>query len=374
MNPTKKILKKYLTIIFSIVFFGQCQNASNGELEQTNQSIPVNQATQALKEKTKIKTTPVLQKTFLLQTFATGTLIATQQTEIQSKTTGSLEKLIAQEGKYFKKGSPLAELDKTTLHLELERANLQLEEAIFNKNDHLVLQGGQWAIDSSVNVEVLKNIYIQSGLNKANHAVKQLDYQLSQTTIYAPFDGLVADLEVKPFQQIGTNTTICRLINPNSFVAEFQLLEKEALAIEIGQKVQVSPLSAPDLTLTGTIKLLNPVVNEQGLVRVQAEISENQLRQKRGKIWEGMKLKIVIEKAIRNQLVIPKSALVLRSGRAVVFVFDETEKLAKWKYVTVAYENDSEIAITEGLEVGQLAITEGNLNLDHDAEVLILNE
>jgi hypothetical protein len=120
-------------------------------------------------------------------------------------------------------------------------------------------------------------------------------------------------------------------------VAEFQLLEKEALAIEIGQKVQVSPLSAPDLTLTGTIKLLNPVVNEQGLVRVQAEISENQLRQKRGKIWEGMKLKIVIEKAIRNQLVIPKSALVLRSGRAVVFVYDETEKIAKWKYVTVAY-------------------------------------
>jgi hypothetical protein len=55
-------------------------------------------------------------------------------------------------------------------------------------------------------------------------------------------------------------------------------------------------------------------------------------------------------------------------------VYDETEKLAKWKYVTVAYENDSEIAITEGLEVGQLAIIEGNLNLDHDAEVLILNE
>ena len=64
----------------------------------------------------------------------------------------------------------------------------------------------------------------------------------------------------------------------------------------------------------------------------------------------------------------------MRSGREVVFIYDEQEELAKWKYVTVAHENDTEIAIIEGLEAGQLAIIEGNLNLDHDAEVLILNE
>jgi len=43
-------------------------------------------------------------------------------------------------------------------------------------------------------------------------------------------------------------------------------------------------------------------------------------------------------------------------------------------YVTVAHENDEQIAVSEGLEPGALVIYEGNLNLEHDAQVRVAEE
>jgi hypothetical protein len=37
--------------------------------------------------------------------------------------------------------------------------------------------------------------------------------------------------------------------------------------------------------------------------------------------------------------------------------------------VTIAHENDTEIALSEGIKAGDVVIVEGNLNLGHDARV-----
>jgi len=83
---------------------------------------------------------------------------------------------------------------------------------------------------------------------------------------------------------------------------------------------------------------------------------------------------VVLEQAVPGLIVVPKSALVLRSGRPVVFTYAPEEGLPKWNYVTVAHENDEQIAVSEGLEPGMLVIFEGNLNLEHDAQVRVAEE
>ncbi len=318
-----------------------------------------------------VRVKPVAVKDFAVQVFSSGKLTATRQTDIQAQIAGSLQELLVWEGQHFKKGAALAVLDSTALMLDLEKARLQLKEAIYNKDDQLVMQGGTWGVDTSVNAETFDNILIRSGLSNTRHAIKRLKYQLSQTVIRAPFDGIVADVAVKPFQQLTAKTTICRLIAPESFVTAFQLLEKDAMDISIGQQVIVSPVANPGLQLKAQISRVNPVVSSNGLVRIQAKISVQDIQTHEDILWEGTKVNVVIEKRIPGQLVVPKSAVVVRSGREVVFVYDQTEKRAKWKYVSLAHENESEVAITEGLQPGELAITEGNLNLDHDTEVIL---
>jgi membrane fusion protein, multidrug efflux system len=71
-------------------------------------------------------------------------------------------------------------------------------------------------------------------------------------------------------------------------------------------------------------------------------------------------------------LVVPKEAVVERSGRKVVFCYEaesDTLGLAKWHYVTVLHENQQQLAIGEGLKAGEKVIVEGNMNLGHDARI-----
>ena len=324
---------------------------------------------QATRDRYKIAHTPARLATFHLRTHATATLLAVTRAEVKTTQSGQILSLPIREGSYVQAGALLAQLDPAAIQLRLEQAHLTLEEAKFNKNDLLVMQGGRWGVDSSVNETTLLSIHQQSGYKKALHAIKQLEYELTQTVISAPFTGMVAEVKARRYQHLSSGEILCTLIDPLSFEAVFQLLEKEAVQVKPGQKGKVYPPTDPALELRATVSTVNPVVDEHGLVRFHAAIHKDDLLRHRSCLLEGMNLRVVIEKNIPQQLVVPKSAVVLRSGRPVVFTYDAASGLAKWNYVAIAYENDSEAAISEGLKPGDLVIYEGNLNLDHDAEV-----
>ncbi len=69
-------------------------------------------------------------------------------------------------------------------------------------------------------------------------------------------------------------------------------------------------------------------------------------------------------------LVIPKSAVVLRSGRQVVFTLDGDK--AMWHYVTTGLENLDQYTVTDGLAPGMTVITSGNINLAHETPVKVV--
>ena len=310
-----------------------------------------------------VKTIPSKPISFPLQTQTSGLLQAQRQTEIKTRTSGRLLSLPIQEGQYLQAHTLIAQLDNEALKIQMTERQLELEKALYEKNDLLMLGGGTSGIDTSVSKGALENILIQSGYTRAQHNIKKVEYELRQKQIYAPFAGIVADLQLKQHQEVNAGEILCRLIDPNSFEVEFNLLEKEALRIKKGQVVKVSPIALPNKIMSAKVTTINPVVNEQGLVTFRAKVNGA------SQLYEGMNMRVSIEISIPNQLVIPKEAVVLRSGRQVVFVYDEASGLAKWHYVTVAYENETSVAISEGLETGDLVIYEGNANLAHDAEV-----
>jgi len=82
-----------------------------------------------------------------------------------------------------------------------------------------------------------------------------------------------------------------------------------------------------------------------------------------------MNIKVVIEDMKPDQLFVPKSAIVLHSGKKVVFTCEGG--LAKWNYVETGVENSGSYIITKGLNPGDTVITQGGLNLAHEAKVVI---
>jgi len=125
--------------------------------------------------------------------------------------------------------------------------------------------------------------------------------------------------------------------------------------------VGIIPFINDSTMISGRISQINPQVDETGMIKIKAELRNN------GQLIDGMNVKVVIRKPVTGKLVVPKEALVIRQGKDVIFV--RQDSLAIWKYVTVESENSTSVAIKEGLEPGDLVIVSGNVNLAHETIV-----
>ena len=93
------------------------------------------------------------------------------------------------------------------------------------------------------------------------------------------------------------------------------------------------------------------------------------VRNKDQKLISGMNVKVRISKAVSDQLIIPKSAVVLRQGKPVVFTW--ANDTASWNYVVLGLENSRDWSIQSGLAANDIVITSGNLNLAHQSPVKV---
>lgn len=314
-----------------------------------------------------VKVREATRRSFSLRTIATGVLEAARQADITFQQGGQVIALPVREGQVVEEGDLLAEVDDTGLQLKLTQTQLALDEAIVNKKDLLIANGGDPEVDTSVSAQKLELILTLSGYNKARHNIRQTEYELSQTKVFAPFGGMVANLKARAFQRINPGERICTLIDPHSFEVAFSMMEAEALRLTSGQPVLVAPLAAPDRRYRAQIKTINPQVDAQGLVRVKAELQSSA----GARLMEGQNVEVIIERRLPDQLVIPKSALSIRAGREVVFTYDGISGKARWHYVQSSHENDEEVVIDEGLESGAMVIYEGHLNLSHNTAVTV---
>lgn len=139
--------------------------------------------------------------------------------------------------------------------------------------------------------------------------------------------------------------------------------------VRVNDKVQASLFSVNDYSVEGRVTEINPMVDRNGMVAVKAVLgnSKNQL-------YDGMNVKIRLQRSLGKQLIIPKEALVLRTNKKVIFVLNEAGDKARWVYVETGLENSTSYVITESnpaLKEGDRVIYEGNINLAHESPVTI---
>ena len=88
-----------------------------------------------------------------------------------------------------------------------------------------------------------------------------------------------------------------------------------------------------------------------------------------------MNVNILLKSPLSQSLVIPKSAIVMRSGKPVVFTVVKGK--AQWNYVQIVTENSDSCVVVprskeyEGLAAGDTVIVAGNLNLAHESEIYL---
>jgi multidrug resistance efflux pump len=107
---------------------------------------------------------------------------------------------------------------------------------------------------------------------------------LSNYVLSAPFDGVVADVNVKLGDQVGTETRAISIANFNSWVVETtDITELEVVKLSIGQKVTLVPDALPDVTLNGIVTDISQAYVQQGgdilyMVRISLTDSDPRLK------------------------------------------------------------------------------------------------
>jgi multidrug efflux pump subunit AcrA (membrane-fusion protein) len=103
----------------------------------------------------------------------------------------------------------------------------------------------------------------QLALAKANlDAAKDA---LSNYVLTAPFDGTVAEVNVKVGEQVGPETRAVSLADFSQWITETtDLTELEVVKISLGQTVKLVPDALPDLILSGKVTEISQAYTQQG--------------------------------------------------------------------------------------------------------------
>ena len=347
--------------LLSVVFFVSCKG--KGEVPPESEAA---RGTYEF-ERNFVDTVHLKYTDFNREILNNGTLNAVRTDKLTFKTQGDVAKVFVQNGDYVNKGDTLAVLDTRALELNLENASQDMLKAEIDYKDRLIGFGYSANADE-VPEEVEKIAMIHSGYSTAKNSLESARLELSNAVLTAPFSGVVANMELKPYESASENS--CTVIDNTSFDVTFKLLESELDYVKKGESIVVSPFIRENEIYSGNIKNINPHVDENGQISVTASV-----RNRDRKLVDGMNVKVFIRNRSHNMLTVPKSAVVIRDGLDVIFTVDTVNMKAEWVYVDILESNSTHHVIrgneerNSELKGDEIVITSGNLNLADGSNV-----
>ena len=314
-----------------------------------------------------VKAIVIKPEPFPVQSITNGKIHATSKVDLYFSKEGVIDNIYFKNGDFVAKGDLIASLESEMAKIELARAEEAVSSAKTELSSLLLGYGGNEDDTTSVNNLLLQKLKSQSGYTMALLNLKAARLNYENNFIYAPFNAIIEGLNYQKYNKINPSDKFCTLLSDKDYTVEFKIIESEIDKIKLNSKIDVYKLDDESIKYTAVINEINPAVDKNGLITVKAQLHTA----KRSTFIEGMNVKVVINNYLEPCLSVPKSALVLRSGKEVVFTYENGK--AKWNYVKTMAENATSFAISEGLNPYDTVIISGALNLAHDAPVKLIS-
>lgn len=174
--------------------------------------------------------------------------------------------------------------------------------------------------------------------------------------VIATISGTIIDLPKNIGDTVNNSTTIATIGSLTDLKITTHVAEKYSAYLKPNLPAYVSISSNPEKFEATTFKI-SPVVNKTNRT-ILVELKFD----KYNKIFKpGMfaTVDLVIQEE-KNTFVIPKKAIKNFNNKSTVFIVDENNQ-AKRVEITTGISNDSDIAVTSGLEKGMQVITAGSV-------------
>lgn len=304
-----------------------------------------------------------------------GSIVARRSVAVRAQASGTLELVHAEEGEEIAAGAPLAQLRAADLRLALRDAEVRQQQAALTFSELTLFDDR--IPDASVRMERARNARLRSGLATAEVALERARADVEHSTIRSPFDGVVTKLLVQAGRTVAAGEDVAEVAAMDTLMLDARVLESDLGRIRIGTAASVAVGARPDSVLVGTVVRIRPSVDPEthsGSVVIALAHPPSWLRP------GGFASASVEVERRPKRLLVPRSALLERDGRTLVFVVPGSARQARasWAYVDVLAANDSlsEVRpsdVDSAIRPGARVLVSGHSTLAHDARVQVID-
>ena len=253
-----------------------------------------------------------------------GYLQAADEKALIFSLNGEIEEVLISEGKRVTEGEELVRLEKSQQEYNYLKA----------KNTY----------------ELIKTSGSESEINEQELNFQIAKKDLEDTTLKAPFSGLIADVSVKPGDFVNSGNEVAYIIDDSSYEIEVAVNEIDSLEIKVGQEAIIILDAFPGREFSGRVKEIhNYTQNVNGVVTLPVTVQLDKA-DKQFKPGFSALVEIIIGRA-EGKLLVPISAMLDRKGQQmVVKVVDDKPVFTP---VKAGFSDGVYTAIEEGLVEGE---------------------
>jgi multidrug efflux system membrane fusion protein len=310
-----------------------------------------------------VKVQPAETREFRIPVRATGLLGTATEMKLSFKTGGIVKKIEVREGQSVSRGEVLAVLDLSEIQAQVSQAGIGLEKAQRDLDRARNLYR-----DSVATLEQYQNARSAYELAVAQKEIA--DFNLQHSQIRAPSAGKIEKILVEASEVAGPGYPVILFASTeNDWVVRATLTDKDIVKLSIGDSAMVRMDAFPGRTFSGEVTELGAVADPvTGTYESEVLIHRADPQFRSGFI---SRVEIYPAHVVRS-LVVPMEALLDASDYAAhVFIFDQG--VARKRRIRTGQVLGDHVAVLEGIEEGELVITEGAKYLREDAAVNAVN-
>lgn len=288
---------------------------------------------------------------------ATGQIEPLQSIELRPEVDGRLVQIMVREGALVSQGTPLFKVDDGELKAQVDRAQADRDLAQQALTRTRALLADKAAAPADVERAEAQMRSTQAGLDL-------LQLRLDRTVVRAPFTGVAGQRLASLGDYVNNSTRLITLQTVHPQRAAFQVPERYADQLKVGQRVLFRVAALPGRDFTGTVDFVDPRVQLPSRSITIKAVVPNPRRE----LASGMFIEARLQTATRpSALVIPEDAVSPFAGAMYVWVINAAK--AERREVVLGVRTPGYVEVQRGLTLGEQVVVGGTDRLQPGADV-----
>ncbi|WP_037149845.1 efflux RND transporter periplasmic adaptor subunit [Rhizobium freirei] len=319
-----------------------------------------------------VSTIPAAMSAWQTTLQSVGSFNAVEGASLSAQVQGIVQKIGFQDGQDVKSGDLIVQLlaDQQMATLQQYQASAANAQIAYDRDSKLIKANtiAQSQVDTNL-----------ANLKAAEAQVAAQQALVDQYSIRAPFDGHLGIKLVSLGQYLAAGTAVVTLQSLDPIQFDFSMPQQALSQLKVGQAVTATVDAYGSQTFDGKITAISPLVDVQSRNLTIRATFANADR----KLLPGMfgNVSVVIGEP-QDYIALPQTAVTINPYGNVVYVVTEKgngqdgkpQLVANQKFVSTGQARGDQIAVTQGLNVGEVVVTSGQLKLSNGSPVIINNE